>query len=154
MPKKTWKNCPLKLLIIGQTFFFQYLQPTQISNSVPQKLLTAWLMYVDFDLLGKQKWQNEEASSICIIFNIEISFRHIFSEIFNFQFYNIRMYFSFRKTTLHYVSPSRDPQISMVIHVYFLVYFLIYFFVYLGWGGRFKILKFEIKIWIWNWIRV
>ena len=52
-----------------------------------------------------------------------------------------RVYFSIRKTTLPYVSPSRDFQISLVIDDYFLIYFLIYFFVYLERGGRFKILK-------------
>ena len=54
-------------------------------------------------------------------------------------FYN-RVYFSFGKTILRCVSPSRDLQISLVNNVYF----IIYFFVYLGWGGRFK-------FWNWNW---
>ena len=35
-----------------------------------------------------------------------------------------RVYFSFRKTTLRYVSPSRDLQISLVINVYFHKYLL------------------------------
>ena len=47
----------------------------------------------------------------------------------------ILLYFSFRKTTLCYVSPSLDLQISLVINVYF----LIHFFVYLENGGRFKL---------------
>ena len=34
----------------------------------------------------------------------------------------ILLYFSFRKTTLCYVSPSQDLQISLVINVYFLIY--------------------------------
>jgi hypothetical protein len=46
-----------------------------------------------------------------------------------------------RKMTLHYVSPSRDLQISLVINVYF----FIYFFVYLKRDRRFKMLKFELK---------
>ena len=64
------------------------------------------------------------------------------------------MYFSFRKTTLRYVSPSRDLQILLAINFYFLIYILIYFFVYLGWGARFEILTFEIEIQIWDWIWV
>ena len=50
----------------------------------------------------------------------------------------ILLYFSFRKTTLCYVSPSLDLQISLVINVYF----LIHFFVYLENGGIF-----ELKFW-------
>ena len=46
------------------------------------------------------------------------------------------MYFSFRKTTLCYVSPSRDLQISLVIDIYF----LIYFFVSLEDGRRSKLI--------------
>ena len=37
-----------------------------------------------------------------------------------------RVYFSFRKKTLRYISPSWDLQISLVINVYFLIYFLTY----------------------------
>jgi hypothetical protein len=51
------------------------------------------------------------------------------------------VYFSIRKTTLRYVSPSLDLQTSLVITVSF----LIYFFVYLESGGRFQILKIGLK---------
>ena len=45
--------------------------------------------------------------------------------------HNDRVYFSIRKTTLRYISPFGDPQISLVINIYFLIY--------LESGGRFKI---------------
>ena len=53
------------------------------------------------------------------------------------------MGFFFRKTKLRYVSPSRDPQIVLVINVYFPIYFPIS---YLERAGRFKILRFEIEL--------
>ena len=93
----------------------------------------------EFPILKSLDWDNVNIQGISYIAKLNSALERIL--IFNFAYYDI-LYFSFRKTTLCYVSPCRDFQISLVINVYF--FYLLSLFTW-KMAGDFK-LKFRLFV--------